>query len=226
MTEYRHELKYLCTQAQLTVLGARLCSILPPDPHQESPEGYAIRSVYFDDVDNRYLKSNFYGLDDRVKFRIRAYGRSDKLILLETKYKLHGMTRKESCPLTQEQCRAVLSGQTLPFSPDLPKPLRYLYLEMETALLRPSILIEYTRQAFVGRVGNVRVTFDRNIASSVEVRSMLGSPTLVPLLPPGQHVLEVKYDEFLPDYVTQTLELGSLSQCTFSKYAMCRGAIR
>ena len=48
---------------------------------------------------------------------------------------------------------------------------------------------------------------------------------LTPILPAGQHVLEVKFDEFLPDYVAQALELGQLRQTAFSKYYLSRLAL-
>ena len=47
----------------------------------------------------------------------------------------------------------------------------------------------------------------------------------VPLLPSGMHVLEVKYDELLPDFIAQALELGTLQQCAFSKYYLGRMAL-
>ena len=48
---------------------------------------------------------------------------------------------------------------------------------------------------------------------------------LTPVLCAGQHVLEVKFDELLPDQVAQVLELGSLQQTAFSKYYLSRLAL-
>lgn len=221
--EYRHELKYLCDDAQLLILRARLAHLLRRDEHQTRAEGYVIRSLYFDDFDDAYLEANYRGFDDRVKFRIRAYERTDDVIRLETKFKLRGMTRKDSCALSRDQYDEIVAGRAPRFSKEMPQPLRYLYTEMSTSLLKPTILVEYTRTAFVEPIGNVRVTFDRNIASSTKVDAMFGETLpLIPLLPPRQHILEVKYDELIPDYLVQTLDLGNLTQITFSKYAMCR----
>ena len=97
---------------------------------------------------------------------------------------------------------------------------------MRTAGLAPKVIVEYERTAFVGRVGNVRVTFDRNIAASNAVSAFLQPRApLTPVLPAGQHVLEVKFDELLPDPVAQVLELGSLQQTAFSKYYLSRLAL-
>ena len=42
------------------------------------------------------------------------------------------------------------------------------------------------------------------------------------ILSADQHLLEVKYDELLPDYLKDALQLGNLQQSTFSKYYLCR----
>lgn len=224
--EYRHEMKYLVSDAQLALLRARLSPLIRLDSHQSDPNGYLIRSLYFDDIDNRYLQENMYGLDDRVKFRIRIYGHQDQPIHLETKFKFRGMTRKEMCSLTRAQADALIAGEVPAFSKAMPKTLRFLYLEMASSLLKPRIIVEYQRVAFVENVGNVRITFDRNIGYSTKVSRFFDDDLpLTPLLPAHQHILEVKYDELIPDYLVQAADLGDLAQCTFSKYVMCRGAL-
>ena len=45
------------------------------------------------------------------------------------------------------------------------------------------------------------------------------------ILPAGQHILEVKYDEFLPDMIARELEIGRLQQTAFSKYYLGRMAL-
>jgi hypothetical protein len=39
-------------------------------------------------------------------------------------------------------------------------------------------------------------------------------------------ILEVKYDDFIPDFITRLLETGSLQQTAFSKYYWGRLAVR
>ena len=41
-------------------------------------------------------------------------------------------------------------------------------------------------------------------------------------MPLGQQLLEVKFDEYLPDFIYRSLALNSLSQTAFSKYYLCR----
>ena len=63
--DFRNEQKYIVTDAQLTLLRARIRPLLCNDSHQCCEGGYRVRSVYFDDLDDRFLAANFAGLDDR-----------------------------------------------------------------------------------------------------------------------------------------------------------------
>ena len=75
----------------------------------------------------------------------------------------------------------------------------------------------------VEKNGNVRITFDRNISGCDKVTNFFEEKIqLVLLLPAGWHVLEVKYDEFLPDYIKDVLEIGILQRTAFSKYYYAR----
>ena len=71
--------------------------------------------------------------------------------------------------------------------------------------------------------GNVRITLDTNISSSKDVARFLDeSIPKRPIMPMGQQLLEVKFDEYLPDVIHHNLQLHSLSQTAFSKYYLCR----
>lgn len=104
-----------------------------------------------------------------------------------------------------------------------PPLLRKMKLQMDTRLLRPVVIVEYERIPYVYRNGNVRVTFDMNLSSSVDwFRFWDESLPRRPVMPPGMHLMEVKYDEYLSDFIYRGLNLGSLRQTAFSKYFLCR----
>ena len=220
--DYRNEWKYQVSGAQLAVLAARLSPILRPDGHHR-PGGYAIRSLYFDDFSNSCLWENEAGVDDRRKYRRRSDNGDASLIKLEITETLHGMTHKTACTITPEQCRAIIRGTPPPLGKGSPPPMNLLAAAMRTRGLAPKVIVEYERTAYISRLGNVRITFDRNIAASAAVGLFLEPRVpLTPVLAAGQHVLEVKYDEFLPDPVAQVLELGHLRRTAFSKYYLSR----
>lgn len=218
----RHEFKYRCTEAQLSVLKNRLDSALALDSHAGAG-GYTIRSMYFDNYANRYYYENVNGTDPREKFRIRIYNADASRITLECKRKEHTKTIKTACPLTLEQYQAILQN-TCPFSSrDRDSVLNKFLILQKTQQLKPAVIVEYDRIPYVCPTGNVRITLDKNIRSSNQF-SRFFDPAIPsrPLLPAAQHILEVKYDELLPDYIKDLLQLDSLQQTTFSKYYLCR----
>ena len=133
------------------------------------------------------------------------------------------MTQKLSCRLSEEQCRTLMAGRLLPMNQEDPPVLQKLNLRMRTHLLRPRIIVEYDRVPYVDPLGNTRITEDLNIRSSSYVGGFLDKELpMRPIMPCGQQVLEVKYDEYLPDYLYRNLQLESLRQTAYSKYYLCR----
>ena len=133
------------------------------------------------------------------------------------------MTLKTSCPLSLEQTLQLMDKRALGDIASL-KPLqRKLCLQMQSRLLHPVVIVEYERRPYVYKNGNVRVTFDTNISAGADVAEFL-SPGMKrrPIMPAGQHLMEVKFDEYLPDFIYRSLNLGQLQQTTFSKYSLCR----
>ena len=221
--KYRHEMKYLISAAQLPLLRSRIERIMQPDPHAAENGIYNIRSVYFDDYSNSCYYENENGTDPREKMRIRIYNHSAEKIRLECKRKSHGKTLKTSCGLSAAQTEQLLRGEPLPNFGELTELQQKLNLQMMTRLLRPVVIVEYDRIPYIYANGNVRVTFDTNLSASPWVGGFL-SPDVPkrPVMPVGQLLMEVKFDEYLPDFIYRALNLGELRQTTFSKYYLCR----
>lgn len=74
---------------------------------------------------------------------------------------------------------------------------------MKTQQLRPRVLVSYVREPYVYAAGNVRVTFDSNIRTSLFQRDFLDGalPDIIATDAPGDIILEVKYDAFLPEII-------------------------
>ncbi|MCD8197035.1 MAG: polyphosphate polymerase domain-containing protein [Lachnospiraceae bacterium] len=221
--QYRHEFKYICSCAQLRVIEARLTGLIARDPHAGSDGVYNIRSLYFDDYEDRCVRENEAGTDPREKFRIRIYNHSPSRITLELKRKERGKVQKLQCPLSEKQCRELMAGEIPKISKESPPLLHKLVLEMRTRLMRPKVIVEYERVPYVYPLGNVRITLDENICSAGRPDLFLEDQIpLRPVMPSGQHILEVKYDEYLPDYIYRAVQLENLQQTAYSKYYLCR----
>ena len=221
--QYRHELKYIVSAAQIPLMRSRIAAIMRLDPNAGADGKYTIRSLYFDDYENHCYYENENGTDPREKFRIRIYNHSPAVIHLECKRKERGKTLKTAAGITVEQVNRALKGAS-PGEPEtLPPLLRKMKLQMDTRLLRPVVIVEYERTPYVYQNGNVRVTFDMNVSSSVDLfRFWDENLPKRPIMPPGMHLMEVKFDEYLPDFIYRGLNLGTLRQTAYSKYYLCR----
>ncbi len=225
--KWRHEYKYLVSASQMAILEARAAGLMKKDSHVCTEGKYAglynIRSVYFDDMYDTAYQENEDGEDPREKFRIRIYNHSDKRISLELKQKQAGKCTKISCPLTRSQSEILIRGGCLPPDASYPPPLQKLLYEIRTRALHPVVLVEYDRIPYVCPMGNVRVTLDKNIRSSNSCgRFFEENIPMRSVMVTGQHILEVKWDELLPDVIYRAMMLENLQWSGFSKYYYCR----
>lgn len=220
--DYRHELKFMVSDKDITILRYRLMPLMQTDAHHAGGT-YRIRSLYFDDFMDSCMRENADGVDHRKKYRIRIYNGCSDDIKLEKKMKYRNMTQKKSVPLSEEICRTYVSGELPEFTGEQSSLEKELLCAAKMNGMRPKSIVEYERTALIEKMGNVRITFDRNISGSLRTGEFLDrEPALVPLLPAGQHIMEVKYDEFLPQYLAGMLELSTLQQISFSKYYYSR----
>lgn len=220
----RKELKFICDERMLIQIENRIKTVMYKDPHQMGPS-YNIRSVYFDSLDNRCFYENQAGVGTRHKYRIRIYDCSDALIKAEIKSKYYDTTHKESVTISRAQFDALMRGDAgeavmLGRNPEGEvSPVLLRYCDKIAESYRPVSIVEYERSAYIYEPCNVRVTFDRNISSSDDFDSFFSTCSQAkPVCETGQHVLEVKYDEFLPNYILSLLKVGDMRRTSFSKY--------
>lgn len=221
--KYRSENKYFADEADFAILETRISGMLKADAHAENGI-YSIRSLYFDTYSDRFLNESINGTDPREKYRIRIYNGNTDLIRLECKKKLNGKNHKDSVVLTKEQVENIIFGNR--FSTECNsanKLLNRFYMLMNTEGLVPKTIVEYERTPFIYDIGNVRVTFDRCISGSNDIeRFLTGDFIRRPLMETGRGILEVKFDELLPNEIENVMQLKSLNQVAFSKYVMSR----
>ena len=105
----------------------------------------------------------------------------------------------------------------------LPPLAKKLQILRSTTGMTPKVIVAYERTPYVYKNGNVRITFDRNITSSGQVDAFFQENVRKrPVLPAGMQLLEVKYDEYLPDHIYHALILDNMQRTNFSKYYLCR----
>lgn len=220
---FRHEYKYMIDARQECILRVKAAGILTLDPHVRADGTYLIRSLYFDDINDTCLMENLAGTDPRSKFRIRYYNSDTERIALEKKSKVRGMCLKDSCDLTRAECEIFISGAVPPVTDKMSEMKKKLFTEVQLRGLIPKVIVTYERIPYIYSGGNVRVTFDRKITSSMELQKFLSGDYIErPVLEAGNSILEVKWDEVMPRHIKETLMLEKLNWTAFSKYFMCR----
>lgn len=219
---YRHELKYMVSYADYLSIRQRLRCIMQTDPHTSKDGTYRIRSVYFDNSDDKALREKVDGIGKREKFRIRYYNDDLSFITLEKKMKIDNLCLKYDAPISEEEFRKILQGDIEWMRTNPQELVRELYAKMRYQRLRPRVRVSYLREPYIYKPGNVRVTFDSEIRTSLFNKEFLGVPDISATDTPQDMILEVKYDAFLPQIIQDLVQTIGVSQQAFSKYGACR----
>ena len=100
--------------------------------------------------------------------------------------------------------------------------VRELYQKMRTQGLAPKTIVDYTREPFVFVPGNVRVTLDYHIRTGLGCTDFLDPGCVTVPIRADPIILEVKWDQYLPEIIRDILQLGNRHSTAYSKYAACR----
>lgn len=219
--KYRHEWKHEITYGDVLVLRQRLSAVMKQDIHAVDGR-YFIRSLYFDNAADKALREKIDGVNVREKFRIRYYNYDPSVIHLEKKSKVNGLCKKESTLLTRKQAQAIVDGEYAWMADSGVVLIQELYSKMMSQGLRPKTIVDYTREPFVYAAGNVRVTLDYDIRTGLGCTDFLNPECVTVAAGESPIILEVKWDEYLPDIIRDVVQLDNRRVGAFSKYAACR----
>lgn len=219
----RHEYKQFINFSDSLALSSRLRAVMKYDKNVNCSGRYKVKSLYFDNFDDKALREKIIGVSRREKFRIRYYDDNLDFIRLEKKSKIKNLCNKQSEKISLAQCERLLKGDYtwLKYSK---KPLLIeFYSKILSEGLRPKTIVEYTREPFIYETGNVRVTIDSNIRTGGHSTNFLSSsnPTFA-VLPMSLAILELKFDEFIPIFIRDIIKMDHNKQVSFSKYVACR----
>ena len=198
--------------------------VMEKDTHGK--EGaYFIRSQYYDSLYDSDLRDNLDGMYEKRKIRLRIYSLSDEIVKLEYKCKNGSDGIKYSLPIKREEALRMEQG-------DMDFLLKYdnelalrLYMRMTEGCYRPKTIIDYNRLAFAYPAGDVRITFDTNIRTSVCPYGLFDEMPVNALSNEEQMLMEVKYTGFLPDTIRKILDDTENLASAHSKYSRARMTI-
>lgn len=224
----RSEWKYRISSSEREILSHRVSVLLDPDENQIDDQGYAIRSLYFDDVFDSFARGNEGGDSVRYKYRIRYYNDDYSFMKLERKMNYYGLCRKETSILDLEDYVSIINGDFGTVFWKTRDPLiRKFCAEAMSKPLIPKAIVEYRRIAFFDPFLNIRITFDSSIMASGDTdRFTAGDYYRYPLLAENEEILEVKFDSILPEHIKSFVTTGHLIPVAFSKYYLSRMRLR
>jgi len=218
----RQEKKYLITLEQYYHLSRQFSKLLTEDSHS-SGDGYLVRSLYFDSLNDIDFEEKIDGIDLRKKIRLRNYGADSLSAKLEMKQKQGMLQKKRSLTLDKRQSYRLINGDysvLLEFDSSFAGECFGL---MNMQCYRPKAVVAYTRKVFEAKENEIRITFDHHIKGSESnfdifshdlVENMIFEPSLV--------VMEVKFNGFLLSYIKDIINAVNASELAVSKYCLGR----
>ena len=218
---YRYEKKYVITNLQMEILRNTLSAALYLDSNIKNPDGsYFIRSLYFDDYKNTSYHQVLDGLSKREKYRIRYYDLDPSYITLEKKSKRNNLGKKDKDRLTKDMVMKFINNEEIESNRPVVTELQG---KIKTSFYKSVVIIDYERRAFTYPVNDVRITLDYNISCSYEFSKFFDKNiNSIPLLEKNTAILEVKYNDFLPDFIKNLINMKNLEITSFSKYSTGR----
>ena len=219
--QFRHEVKHEISYHDMLILRQRLRAVMKPDPHAVNGH-YEIRSLYFDNLDDKALREKLDGRNVREKYRIRMYNHNTSEIHLERKFKQGSLGYKETADLTKEQVSAIVDGDVSWMAKSTNEVILGFYTRIRSEGMAPKVIVDYVREPFIFGPGNVRVTLDYQIRTGLKCTDFFNSECVTVPVKDSPCILEVKWDNYLPDVIRDAVQLDCRHSAAYSKYAACR----
>ncbi len=220
--QLRHELKYYINENNYECLKNKLRPIIKLDENGDKNGNYHIRSLYFDDIYDSSLYEKNYGVFTRKKYRIRIYNFSDKTIKLECKFKFGDYISKDSVAISFGEYENIMSGNYAFLSEENGLKQEF-FRKITDGILRPKVIVDYMREAYIYCIGDVRITFDKNLSVGYNSNDIFNKDLAsLSIFQEPTIILEVKFNDFLPQFIRGLLSISSHERCAVSKYLMCR----
>ena len=223
---FRREKKFLITLDEYYRFSGKLAEVMAQDGNN-GQEGYTIRSLYFDTLEDQDFYEKEDSVEVRRKIRLRIYDPDASFAMLEMKQKQGDQQKKRSLRMKRADAAALTRGDYKVLLHYAESFAAECFAVMTSRCYRPKAVIEYNRKAFVARENKIRITFDHHIRSTESCfdifdRSLLMTAAMDPYLV----VLEVKYNGFLLSYIKDLLMTCDRSELSVSKYYIGRGCTK
>jgi len=224
MQSKRYELKYYLNEIQSQRSLQQLSRLMQMDSNCKNQQGYRVRSLYFDSIDDECLYQKQSGNLLRKKIRLRTYGEgSNNTVKFEIKRKHGQIVRKDTTTISKEAAKEICLGNYALLLDKNDPVLNEIYTTFVTKLYKPKVIVEYKRVAFVSPVSNIRVTFDQDLRSNINHLDLFSAvKDSMPVIIESKQILEIKFDDFFPGHLKNVLSAVSSERMAISKYTLAR----
>jgi hypothetical protein len=220
--DYRHELKFIMTPANALLLKRLLYQLMEIDPNGDVLGRYMVRSLYFDTLGGSAFFDKIDGVEYRKKYRIRYYNNSTDFIRLESKLKIDDLSKKTQERISLDLAQHLMNGEIDEINLKPNSVLTDFALDIKLNALRPSVIVDYQRTAYLHKALDVRITFDEMIRSRVYDTDLFKTEfASITVLEPEEVVLEVKYNDIIPSSIADVIRHMPMTRLAVSKYAYC-----
>lgn len=220
---HRHELKYYLSHSDYVYAQSLLEKLMHKDQHQKDDEGYFIRSLYFDDIQNSSVQEKLGGIEFRDKYRIRIYDCNQDWAKLERKRKNNQYVDKTSVTISKKEAYKLIEGDCDFLLQKESTQARALYFDFKQKYLRPVVIVDYHRDVYKMDYNDIRITFDKNLRTSTEHFDIYDKNILtLPLQRDDVIEMEVKFNHVLPPWFQKFFHFESANYLAISKYCHAR----
>ena len=224
--KYRHEIKFIISKQMSLILKQRLALAMNVDKNSVNLDNtYFIRSLYFDDINSTAYYEKIDGVLYRKKYRIRIYNNDSSFIRLERKWKHNNMTSKDQLKISKENCINLLTNQFDNIDKELLNNslMKEFITDIKVFGLKPSVIVDYKRLAYTYHISEVRITFDERIKSGLYNCNLFNINRITyDVIDNNEVVLEVKFNEVLPEHISIILQTIPMYRQAVSKFALCK----
>lgn len=230
----RYEYKYIVPCSKLEKLREMILPFVKSDPYfaKANQKGYTIRSIYYDTFHYQFYFEKTDGIKVRKKIRIRGYNEEspESIIFLEIKRRNEKAISKNRAPLFFKNLDSLMQKHDLEnllindksYNKSLDNARRFFY-HINKLKLCPVILVSYEREAYFAKFNpSERITFDKGIRSSLspDAGSLFLNSKAKHCIP-NHFILEVKFHDVFPVWLSPILSMLKLRRTSFSKYTNC-----
>lgn len=222
ITVKRNELKYYINYSDYKIFYDILNNHLEQDERAIHNKGY-IRSLYFDNIFDKAFHEKEAGILNRKKYRLRLYNLDTNKVKFEIKNKTNNQISKDTAFISRDDAIEVQNENYEVLLKYNNPVLNKVYGEFKREPYKPVAVIDYTREAFMFPLNNIRITFDKNLqATSENLDIFSDNHFMKPLLKRGVLVMEVKYNHFLPSWIKKLIQVPRFERSAISKFCIGR----